>query len=114
MIETNDEAQELEQQTPEKPVESGEIEKQTKFIKGMDQMNENEGGDKRKQYLYKLLIDEITAWNERQEKKIRLHIYLAYLKLSCYENHLSALYELMCASELSPSIYEEFLIFRLM
>ncbi len=71
-------------------------------------------GSKRQQYLYRLLIDEITVWNSKQEKRARLHIYLAYLKLFCFENQLAALYELMCARESAPNLYEGFLIYRMM
>ncbi len=78
---------------------------------GEVELNES---NKRKHYLYRLLIDEITVWNDKQEKKSRLHIYLAYLKLFCFENQLAALYELMCARESSPNVYEEFLVYRMM
>jgi hypothetical protein len=37
-------------------------------MKGMGEIGENEGGDKKKQYLHKLLIDEITAWMRAGKK----------------------------------------------
>ena len=70
--------------------------------------------DKRIITIYKILIDELCECNQKQNNKARLHIYLAYLKLFCYDNKLAALYELMCAQDALPNLYEGFIAFRLM
>ena len=48
-----------------------------------------------------------------QEGKTRLHVYLGYLKLSCIENQLAALYEEMSAEEMASGIYEHYHTYRL-
>lgn len=88
--------------------------KEKEFAKGMPESNENEVIKKRKTQIQKLLIEEVTGWNNGQEHKAKLHIYLAYLKLQSYENQLCSLYELMCAQESAPNIYEEFIVYRMM
>lgn len=69
---------------------------------------------KKRNYLCRLMISDISAWGDRHDKEPRFHIYLAALKLSCYENPLTALLQLMYASDTSPDLYDEFMIYRLM
>eukprot|EP01022_Parablepharisma_sp_SALTPOND_P008802 TRINITY_DN1369_c0_g1_i1.p1 TRINITY_DN1369_c0_g1~~TRINITY_DN1369_c0_g1_i1.p1 ORF type:complete len:1592 (-),score=178.13 TRINITY_DN1369_c0_g1_i1:522-5297(-) len=71
-------------------------------------------GDKIQQDFIKIVINDLTTWSEKQDGKARIHIYLGYLKATCLKNKLAALYEVMCAEESNPSLYERFLAYRLM
>ena len=71
-------------------------------------------GDKAKIDFMKIIINDLTAWNEKQDGRARLHIYLGYLKAACLKNKLAALYEVMCAEESNPNFYEQFIAYRLM
>ncbi len=83
-------------------------------VKSTGRRDEADVNDKAKLNFMKIIINDLSAWNERQEGKARLHIYVGYLKAACLKNKLAALYEVMCANESNPNVYERFLAYRLM
>lgn len=74
---------------------------------------ENYEVSKKRRRVYEVVIGDIASWGESLGRTARFHIYLASLKLLCYDNPLAALHELMCARDASPSLYDSFMIFRL-
>ena len=81
--------------------------------KGFNPDGINMAIEKKKDIIIKLIISELAKWNEIQDGKERIHIYIGYLKLKWVENIMASLYEEMCAEEIASGIYEEYHTFRL-
>ncbi len=69
--------------------------------------------DRAKTEVLKIVINSLEAWKERHESSARFDIYLGHLKSAVWKNRLAALYEVMCAQNESPSVYELFMAYRL-
>ncbi len=76
--------------------------------------DEGEGrADKVKSDFMKIVINDLATWKAKHETTARLDVYIGYLKTAVLKNKLAALYEVMCASDESPSVYEQYMGYRL-